>query len=530
MIGRKLGKPNGKISLMILFSGLVFLSVLTTTVIQLAAGYRSERELLYETTLELNQENAQKMAVTMDALFTSMRSTLEYGAGAVADLRGDGNEIRKHLDLLRNGGRMFNSLVLADEAGVVAASSPANLGIDGKRLTSKAAAEALRARVPCMSQPYVAITGRLIVLITEPIYGQDGAYQGFLAGTVYLQEDNVLSDAFGGQTKEGSGTYAYIVDGDGFYVYHPDSSRIGQRMVEDDVVQAISRRENSHIETAGALEESALAGYATVEANGWSVVVQTPVATVEAELRRHTLNRLMYIVPSCLALLAVAVYLARRMAEPFVALSVVARKLTSGGTVPESLLRGHWNREADALGKSMLLALRSMQEDAERLMTEAMTDPLTGLGNRRSLRQAIAGFVAGGSPFAVLVLDIDRFKSINDTFGHGVGDEVLRFLSGVVRGALPSGGTCYRLGGEEFVVLLAGADADAAFPAAERIRKSLERTPSPTGASVTVSIGVEDFPVRGADEESLLASADEALYEAKAQGRNRTNIAKKDHP
>ncbi|HZG83567.1 sensor domain-containing diguanylate cyclase [Paenibacillus sp.] len=514
---------------MILFSGLVFLSVLTTTVIQLAVGYRSERELLYDTTLELNQENAQKMAVTMDAMFTSMRSTLQYGADAMTDLGGE-HELRVYLDLLRNGGRMFNSLVLADDAGVVVGSSPDHLGIDGKRLTSKAAVEALRLKAPYMSQPYIALTGRMIVLITEPVYGQGGDYRGFLAGTVYLQEDNVLSDAFGGRTEEASGTYAYIVDKDGFYVYHPDPSLIGERMAEVEVAEALSREGNGHLATKGDSGDSALAGYATVESNGWSIAVQTPVEAVEAELRRHTLDRLMFLVPSCLALLAVAVYLARRMAEPFVALSVVARKLTSGGTVPESLLRGHWNREADTLGKTMLLALRSVQEDAERLTTEAMTDPLTGLGNRRSLREAIAGFTAGGGAFAVLILDIDRFKSINDTFGHGVGDEVLRFLSGVVRGALPSGGTCYRLGGEEFVVLLAGADAAAAFPSAERIRGTLERTPSPTGASVTVSIGVADYPERGADEESLLVAADAALYEAKAQGRNRTIIAKKDRP
>jgi diguanylate cyclase (GGDEF)-like protein len=167
---------------------------------------------------------------------------------------------------------------------------------------------------------------------------------------------------------------------------------------------------------------------------------------------------------------------------------------------------------------------------AERL---TLIDPLTGVWNRRYLerafREQVKRHTRFDSIFGVLVIDIDRFKRINDRHGHAIGDavltEVAHTIDGSVRGDID---VLARFGGEEFVVVLPETDRAGAVVAAEKIRtliadSAFESDGAPV--SVTVSIGVAACPEDGADESELLAAADAALYRAKASGRNRTVAA-----
>jgi len=526
------GRSTGKISLMVLFSGLVVFTVVMTTIIQLAAGYRAEQKLLFDTTLELNQSSSHKMAVTMNSLLRSMRSTLEYGAREASHHWEDDADVQERLDFLRQGGGMFNSILIADEDGVIRGVSPKSVGLAGMKLTSKAAQEAISLKAPYFSEPYIAATGRLIVLISEPIFDANGDYLGMLAGTVYLQEENVFTQTFGlalsSGINNGTGTYSFIVDGNGNLVFHPDAYRLGEDMSVNAVVRELMQGRDGRQRVFNTRGIEFLAGYYHVAENGWGIVTQTPVASVEKQLRHQTWYRLVYVLPACMFMLLAAVYVSRRLAAPFVYLSGIAGKLSRGERVSEEALPpGHWNREADLLSTSMRVAVRAMQKHNDRLTNEAMTDPLTGLPNRRAMNDVLERKLFLGAPFAVLVMDIDRFKSINDTYGHAVGDEVLRYLAGVVTSVLRPDDGCFRFGGEEFLVLLEKVDAESAMHAAERIRQTLERTDGPIGRPVTVSIGIADYPGAGTTAEALFEAADEAMYRAKQGGRNRTMLAKR---
>jgi len=162
----------------------------------------------------------------------------------------------------------------------------------------------------------------------------------------------------------------------------------------------------------------------------------------------------------------------------------------------------------------------------------ASIDYLTGLPNRRTLhhRGAIAfeRAIADGSEFAVALIDIDHFKSINDRFGHDAGDLALRRLGHILAGACRDGEIVARQGGEEFVVLLDGTDAQQALIASERLRRAIEATPADDGTQplpLTVSIGVAAIAPSDTGFEHLLSRADQALYRAKAEGRNRVALA-----
>ncbi|MBH9551673.1 GGDEF domain-containing protein [Inhella gelatinilytica] len=157
---------------------------------------------------------------------------------------------------------------------------------------------------------------------------------------------------------------------------------------------------------------------------------------------------------------------------------------------------------------------------------EAATDGLTGLLNRRSLDHLLAQQVRGveGPPrrLAVLMLDIDHFKRVNDTLGHPVGDRTLQAFAQRIQQQLRTGDLCARYGGEEFAVLLPGATLAVACEVAERLRQSVQATPLLSDPLVdnTVSIGVSTA-LESDTPQSLLKRADEALYRAKSDGRNR---------
>jgi diguanylate cyclase (GGDEF)-like protein len=166
-----------------------------------------------------------------------------------------------------------------------------------------------------------------------------------------------------------------------------------------------------------------------------------------------------------------------------------------------------------------------------KLETMATTDGLTGLLNKRALHEAAGQKIAAAARFkrrlAILVTDIDFFKKVNDTYGHDVGDQVIRGLGEILKRQKRATDMVARFGGEEFVVLCEQTDEKGAMLLAERIREELGKTTfhTPNGVvSVTCSLGVSTFPEAGADWESLFKAADEALYVSKRSGRNRSTL------
>ncbi len=164
----------------------------------------------------------------------------------------------------------------------------------------------------------------------------------------------------------------------------------------------------------------------------------------------------------------------------------------------------------------------NLQRQADALFRQSTEDPLTGLANRRRLDQILRAGPMGHTGHAVLMLDIDHFKTINDRFSHALGDTVLLRLAALLTEGSRSNDTAVRLGGEEFLVLLPQAAAAAAAAAAERLRARIEAfdwTALAPGLAVTASIGVA-LGGEADSVESLLALADQRLYAAKRNGRN----------
>jgi len=182
----------------------------------------------------------------------------------------------------------------------------------------------------------------------------------------------------------------------------------------------------------------------------------------------------------------------------------------------------------------ILLAMAKERTEL-RHRTAAMVDPLTGIANRRAFLQDAGQLAkrhaAKPRPVAVLLIDLDHFKSINDRFGHALGDRVLAIFTETARATVRKADLLGRLGGEEFAAVLYDASKDKAMAVAERMRENFARTAlevdgRPVGA--TVSIGLVHCDQPAIDMAELLAQADQALYFAKERGRNRVELASLD--
>lgn len=171
------------------------------------------------------------------------------------------------------------------------------------------------------------------------------------------------------------------------------------------------------------------------------------------------------------------------------------------------------------------LLLRTVEQLATR-------DTLTGLANRRLFEEALTREIGRAHrearPLSLVILDLDNFKGVNDTYGHQTGDEVLRQVGAALAGTCRTMDLPARYGGEEFVVLLPDCGAGAALAAAERLRSAV--TTGVTALRVTVSAGVATLPDSAVDADRLVAAADDALYDAKRLGRDRAVASGRRHP
>jgi diguanylate cyclase (GGDEF)-like protein len=231
--------------------------------------------------------------------------------------------------------------------------------------------------------------------------------------------------------------------------------------------------------------------------------------------------------------------LASRVADSYALANTLANPLLAGGRVVGALVlsrrqKREWSEADRRLLEWSAGELSAALERAfafEEAEIKASIDGLTGLPNRRYLQELLATVGRrrrANDRLGALMIDIDHFKRLNDRYGHATGDRVLRAVGEAISGAVRADDTPARYGGEEFAVLLRRADSGQALDVGERIRAQIADLPPQDmglGERITVSVGVAVADPEAADASSILAAADQALYRAKREGRNRVVLA-----
>ncbi|MGE4450782.1 sensor domain-containing diguanylate cyclase [Castellaniella sp.] len=505
---------------------LILLLAVFSAAVMLAGGmagaYQVQRHQLMASTLEANEAFATKLARTTSDLLLRAQNNLAYAAGLMVRAGMTPAVQQAEVDRLRHLELGFNAVTVVDMQGVVRAVSPESLGLKGRRLDSALWRGLVDERVSTISAPFVTVLGNLAIVISQPLFDQAGRPLGRLSATMYLRADGGLRRLASEQYFR-DGTYVYVVDSSGRLLYHPETDRIGTVVLNNSVIEAVRKGRSGQMRLVNSRGVDMLAGYAHVAAADWGVVVQRPVHAALKGLNDLMLRVLRLAVWPALALLTLLWLLSGWISRPLGELSRIVRDGYQDGDLQRIAAVNCWYLEARRLRGGLLEGYGQVRTRMGELHSAAHTDPLTGLGNRRGLEVALKALEELRRPFAVVALDIDFFKRVNDRHGHDMGDRVIAGLADLMRAQARQDDALFRLGGEEFLVVLPETGLDGAARIAERLRAGMEREWMPEGEGVTLSAGVAVWD--GGDAEQTLKAADRALYRAKQGGRNRVEAA-----
>jgi len=506
-----------------LILALALLSALIALANTLHASYRVQRDQLIGNTLEANRVYASKLAETTQNFIQSAQQQLAYSATALGQQPHDRSALEAEAARLQLQTNSFNSVLIVDAAGTVLATSPQSLALRGVLLRSPGNKDALARREPFISDPYQSATGRLLVAISHPIFNAQGHYQGYVSGTIYLRQRSILQTLLGKHYYR-DGSYLYVVDRNGRILYHVEPGRVGQFALENPVVHAVSKGHSGAQQVRNSHGVAMLAGYAPVPIVGWGVVAQRPAEATLAPLSRLMTSVIWNAIPLGVLSLLITWWFARRISLPLWQLARNVQNRDTGIAIRHVTGIRAWYYEVAQLKAALLSSFNLLQDRIGKLSRASMTDPLTGLQNRRGLQQGLEDWQLRGQSFAIIAMDIDRFKTINDRFGHAAGDAVILRIAQLMRTDSRETDLLCRNGGEEFLILLPGIDTAAAAQFAERLRRRIAAEVFEHVGSVTVSLGVAHYPTFHEDPLQALRLADKALYMAKEQGRDRTVV------
>ena len=487
----------------------------------LTSSYFVTKKSLIENSLEQNRVYSMKLAQMSDEAFSYMQSNLEARKSDVVKNMHNPIVITNILEQLNISGKNFNSLSVINNQGIVIATTP-NLGIVGNKIISSGVKEAIARKEPFISNPYYAQTGRLLILITTPLFDDSGEYLGMLNGSVYLEEGNFLHNILAEHYSK-DGSYVFVVDRNGTLIYHPDKIRIGQSVETNLVVQKLMEEKSGAQQLDNTLGKNFLAGYTYIKKSEWGVVSQTPFSSAIKPLSGIMFTIFTFSLPLILIIIVIAFYVSTKLASPLRKLAIYTMRGKDDHEL--SLDIPTWYFEAKQLTETIDSYRIQQEETVDIMKILSVTDSLTGLKNRRYGDFLLEELLNHKIAFSLIMIDIDHFKKINDTFGHIAGDEVLKFIATSMKDLCVDQEECIRLGGEEFIIILPKKNIQEAYILGESIREMVENTVPPIGKAITISLGVSEYR-SGENLTQIMQRVDLALYEAKSIGRNNTVIAK----
>jgi diguanylate cyclase (GGDEF)-like protein len=379
--------------------------------------------------------------------------------------------------------------------------------------------------------------GKGILVVAVPVQRADGRMMGALAARLNLRGVENGLRAFAPSTS--GQMYLMNLDGSLIASSNTSSAQVMRTKLNQKVLDRLKAREGAIVEYESFVETDVVGSLRRVSRVRWAILAEIPADTAYWQALRFRNMTLLVVGGLLLVVSAVAYRLGVLIVRPLERLTKGAAEVANGdlavdlpaakGEVGDLTLvfnhmverLRHGRQELDAVNER----LRRQNEELERLST---VDALTGLHNRRFLTQRLSDELLRSyrekCAFTVLMADVDEFKKYNDAFGHPAGDEVLRKVASILLSATRAVDCTARYGGEEFAVLLTDTVGEGALQVAERIRARVAAEEFP-GRTITISIGMAEFPVHGHSAEAVISRADEALYAAKRAGRNRIERA-----
>lgn len=514
-------KLLAKSNLRQLILALVVFSIGFTVLSMFFSGARVQKQALIDTTLETNESRAVRFAKIAQLGLNAASDQLSFAAHTLAEQWLQPIEFVETLEFLAQDNAFFHNIYAVEQSGqVIAATSEAAITAELPAKKSKLKHDVW------LSEAYVNPAQQFVVSMLAPILTDQGEKLGYVVGTTNLSDYNFMYKLIGDGYRD-DGSYLYIIDRQNRLLFHPEMDRIGETLLlsKNSLLGALAEGNTGNQIITNSQGVEMLAGYAPIPALNWSLVSQRPTSEVMNAHNSLLLDSILSSLPYNLAALVLVWFLADLICWPLRVLAINARKISRRKTIERVKILNAWYYEAQELKRALLYGLENVHAKVDQLQHDADIDPLTGLNNRRVLEPLMERYSADKTSFCAIAFDVDRFKSVNDKWGHAVGDQVLQELSRIVSDSSRQNDVCVRLGGEEFLILMAECSLDVASKVAERLRQKVMDHSFPEVEQVTISLGVAAWPEHGETPEDVLRIVDDMLYRAKREGRNKVYCA-----
>jgi diguanylate cyclase (GGDEF)-like protein len=463
-------------------------------------------------------------------VFASSYEVSENLARGVGASTTQGGRLSDYLNSVRERFSDYEELLVLDPQGRMVASSEKELR--PIRLPGDWSRELASTNALVADASWDESLDKGILLVAVPVQRADGRIIGALAARLNLRGAREGLKTF----APGTSGQAYLMAAGGNMIVssRTSSAELMQVTLRPTLLKRLTAHEGAVLTYESISGGEVLGSLKRVPRIGWAVLAEIPVDAAYQQVRRFRDMSLALVAGLLLGVTAIAYRLALLIVRPLDRLTKGAAEVADGdlavdlptatGEVGDlTYVFNHMvgrlrqsRQDLDAVNET----LRQQNEELERL---SASDSLTGLSNRRILTQRLSEELLRSQrqshSFTVVMMDVDHFKKYNDAHGHPAGDEVLKKVAHILRNCTRAGDCTARYGGEEFAVLLSGKGGDIALQLAERIRERVAAEEF-VGGKVTISAGIAEFPHHGHTAEAVISSADEALYEAKRQGRN----------
>jgi diguanylate cyclase (GGDEF)-like protein len=511
------------------------LATLIPTLVTTVVSYYQNREWLSETiAAELRgatSEAAREMGSWLDERLDALRAAASSYVVTENLNRIEGRDgekalgrLRAYLNSLRERFPDQEALLVLDASGRIVTSSSGRTG--GVRLSPEALT-GLRTGEALVGDAYWdGPLGKAVLVLAVPIREADGKFVAAFAAKLNL---HAVADMLPRLSALDSGDVALVTD-QGKLVIRPrvSSAELMRTRLPETTISALFDKEGQTVEYKRADGQDVIGAVRRVPRLRWAAVAEVPLSQALGRVGRLRSSTGL-LIAALLAVVGLLAYvLGLLIGRPLGRLTTAAAKVAAGDLSVE--LPGGGVGEVGYLTRvfsTLVARLRERESQAE-LERLSVTDALTGLYNRRHLMGTLATEVQRSRrlrrPFSVLLADVDHFKQYNDTHGHPAGDAALARIAEILRKTTRGVDCVARYGGEEFFVMLLETTVGTAAIVAERIRARVAIEEF-DGGRITISIGVAECPSHGDTPESLVESADAALYEAKDRGRDRVVAA-----
>ncbi|MHA1103696.1 sensor domain-containing diguanylate cyclase [Kosakonia cowanii] len=496
-------------------------SVVLTAVMIMLFQFIVQKEYIEDTLSQNNLAYARKLADTTDRYLTIAQSELRWSATQIQEIT-DLRKLQHEANRLRLQSNFFNSIVVVNSERIVTATSPESLKLVGVKLSSDASLVAVTSKKPFISEPFISAAGNYVVFLSQPIFSQNKHYIGYIGGTIYLKKDSMLSDILKTHYHSEKSDIK-IISNSGNVIFSRNANEIGARIpITNLISQKIKFGKGGF---TGEQWSQSTTAYASLEKIDWNIIITGDSSAVRNIYVKTITKSIIFIFITIILIGSLMAFLGWRISAPLEALANIVRDSRAKNYTSNELDSVQvWYYEAYQLKDAVKEQVCAMLAEFNELTDKATKDPLTGLYNRRGFNKVAERF-APGEVLSVISVDIDHFKKVNDVFGHPAGDDVLKMMADILFQGCRKEDFVSRFGGEEFIILLPGISIKEAAETAERIRNMVSSAIFPHAGRITISAGVASIPDCGLSLDSLLHRADEALYEAKNEGRNIVFIA-----